>query len=174
MRSPGGPDEEGIFMGRYIRDVELRLPVKEVEDEIRAFLKQENFYLTIWKDRGCWCADMPGANDYLGKNLKKVYFFEYSYAYEVLHLEAWVRDGKKGESDMSGIGAYAQRQAYLDKLILLENNLIEKLPKDGELYARNKASILEVRKKSNKTIKIGNMIVTACVVFLAVMYFLFV
>lgn len=59
---------------RYIKDIELHLLEQEVLDEIRSFLDEGYFYQTVWRQEDCFCADALGANDGLGKNLKKLFF----------------------------------------------------------------------------------------------------
>ena len=70
---------------------------------IQSFLKEECFYKTVWRQEDCFCADHWRADDGLGKNLKKLFFFKYEYQAGFLHIEAWIREGKNRERGSLGL-----------------------------------------------------------------------
>ena len=138
-------------MGRYIRDIELQLPAEEVEREIQLFLDNADFYSAVWKEEKCFCTDynsngVPGRM----KNLKEIYFFLFTYTGGVLHIEAWVRDGKNSETGLTGFYNWMMKQPYLELMIKLEKALIEKLPENSELRIKNQLHLQKLRKQNSK------------------------
>lgn len=154
-------------MGRYIRDIELYLPETEVENELELFLQGQEFSRTTWKDEICFAASYKwGGNVAINRgNLKELYFFKYRYENGILHLEAWIKDGKKGERSPDSFAGMDLNKPYWDSLIKLEDRLIGKLPADSDLHKRNQVYVTDVKKNSNrKWVTWG--------IFIAMVYFL--
>ena len=145
---------------RYIKDIELHLPEKVVVDEIQSFLKEECFYKTVWRQEDCFCADHWRADDGLGKNLKKLFFFKYEYQAGFLHIEAWIREGKNRERGLSGIIGNDLTTPYLAEIVRLQKSLVEKLPKGGSWYKREKQLLQKEEKKICNSIRLFRWVLT--------------
>ena len=146
--------------GRYIKDIELHLPDNEIEEEIKHFLQSWDFYPTVWKEESCFCADYKDLNG-MGSNiesLKRMYFFKSVYANGILHIEAWVRDGKNAETGITGAYNFMMKRPYLYQITTFENTLINKLPDDSELRKKNQETLNKLNKYNTRTMKAGNLI----------------
>ena len=158
---------------RYIKDIELHLLEEEVVDEIRSFLDENYFYQTIWRQEYCFCADHWSADDGLGKNLKKLFFFKYEYQAGFLHIEAWIREGKNSESSLFGGGASDLKKPYLTQILSLQEKLIEKLPKSSSWYKREKESLQKSMKTHCDSVKLYQFVVGTSILILLVLMYLF-
>ena len=120
---------------RYIKDLVLGLPTETVEPLIRKFLEDNQFYQSEWHGEVCWMTDYY--------NVKGYYFFAYTYDGMTLHLEAWLRNGKKGEMGLTGFAAATSKAPYLQKINQLFQQFIQLLPADSpyrdQAQAENKA-----------------------------------
>lgn len=153
-------------MGRYIREIELHLPAEQVDREISAFLEQGNFYPTLWKGVNCFCADgRPDTLPRSMRNAKQIYFFLFDYHNGLLHTEAWLRDGKEKEIELTGHYNWMLKQPYLQQIIKLEENLIEKLPQDSKLR-ENCRSHMQNLKKEHKKMHLGKKAIGILSIFL--------
>ena len=119
-------------MSRYVKDMQLHLDEKVVKSEMEVFFREMGFYPTTWKDEKCFCADCRIENAFhVSQNLRRMYFFTYIYRGGLLHYEAWVRDGNTGERSLVGFAAADLTQPYMNRIVQLENRLIDKLPEDS-------------------------------------------
>ncbi len=124
-------------MGRYIREMDLQLPENEVQGLIDGFLKENGFYRGEWQGQIYWTADYginkPVPPVRVAKAYMGLYFFDYTYENGKLHFEAWLRDGKKKEVELTGWYLWQIKFPYADLVAELEKDLIDKLPQDSEL-----------------------------------------
>lgn len=127
-------------MSRYIRDIELHLPKNDVETEVYSFLQNAGFYPSNWKGEQCFCADYrPNGIESNIKGYQGIYFFKSVYENGVLHMEAWVRDGKASETGLTGFYNVMMKQPYLNQIVGFENTLISKLPEGSEFFGHYSA-----------------------------------
>lgn len=138
-------------MSRYIRDIELHLPKTDVETEVYSFLQNAGFYPSDWKGEQCFCADYrPNGIESNIKGYQGICFFKSVYENGVLHMEAWVRDGKASETGLTGFYNVMMKQPYLNQIVGFENTLISKLPENSELRRKYQVSAEAVRKENSK------------------------
>ena len=138
-------------MARYRKDIELQLPAEEVEEEVQKFIAQAGHYPTNWNGEDCFCADytpfgMPAEQEFY----KRIYFFKSAYENGVLHMEAWIRDGRMKEDTLTGMSAMTMKQPYLNEILRFENRLLAKLPEDSELRKKNMEAGQAVRKADKR------------------------
>ena len=138
-------------MARYTKDIELQLPAEEVEEEVQKFIAQAGLYPTNWNGEDCFCADytpfgMPAGQEFY----KRIYFFKSSYENGVLHMEAWIRDGRMKEDTLTGMSAMTMKQPYLNEILRFENRLFAMLPEDSELRKKNMEAGQAVRKADKR------------------------
>ena len=129
----GAQTERRHMMSRYIREIDLQLPENEVRGLMDRFLKENGFYRGEWKGQTCWTADYGMNKPATALKITGVYFFDYTYENGRLHFEAWVRDGKKKETGLTGWYNWQMKAPYTGLVAGLEKKLINELPQDSEL-----------------------------------------
>ena len=136
--------------------MELGLEAQEVEAVIGQFIAENDFYQTNWNGEECWAWDHNAVKGYR--------FFQYSYHMGILHIEAWLRNGKSGEMGLTGFGALSDKVLYLELINQLFARLTALLPEDSPLRQKMQGELEE----GNKKVKIRTIVLVAVWVFILI------
>lgn len=144
-------------MTRYIKDIYLEQPEEIVEQIMNSFIQQNNFKRTLWNGEICW-----GASHAI---VGEIYFFKYIYDNGILHIEAWIRNGKTKEMGLTGWEASDLKKPYYALIWSLIEYFLSLIPAESDLLEKNR-NLFKDNKKQKRS-----HIISGLVVFLLLLLF---